>query len=411
MAATKILDLLDNSGNPLGVINNAKARKTVLPIRGSRSTTFSVRLDNPATADLLTLARLVRVRQRRMVAGAAVFDLLGVLPLLAADEAVSGEDEGIVTITAADPLASRLTHRLVGKATVAAGPTAQGVGKGIGYTQGTPLAPVDTGTIAKGVIDVTNAADGFTGVATSGAWITASANRAVGPWYYKPVSECIIELSAPLDSFEYQLRPTDPVDIGFGAAKPKICEFVAAPFIGTDRHNDVFFEYGQGKRNVTGYSRPRTVADLLNRGYTLPSGYPDTAAQLTPGTPDPVTGVIYGDTYQTVIANALDASASIAAWGVHEGVVSENLIVDLFRQKLADEHVRIRMVPREQITFQLAANIEYTYGVHYFEGDLVTGRATVNGQLRYDATFRIYQVELSDDDQGNEQVAVTLVPS
>lgn len=390
MPSKKVVEIIDYAGVVQGEVLNAFDRKTTIPLNGARMTTLKLNLDHPFAPNVLALDSILRVKRGGIN--------VGTLPLMSAEETVAA-DGGTVQVIAADPLVDVLPFRLIGKGVDAKG-------KGVGYTQGTPLAPVDTGTIAKGIVDVTNAADGFTGVATNAAWITASTSKAVGPWYFKPISEALLEMSAPLDGYDFELKPVDPVDVGLGF--PKLCELWIYAAKGTTR-NDVIFEYGTGKANIESYSRPRTKADMINRAYALPNGFPDSAAQIqapTPGT-DPPTG----DLYQTVIANTFNAATEIARWKLREAVVNGDLGVDLFRQKLADEHVRIRRAPREQITFVVAANSEYQYGVDYVEGDLIEARAKVNGEVRFDAFFRIYQVELTDDDAGNERVTLTVVPS
>ena len=382
------LELLDYAGVPIGEVLNASQRKFVDPLNAAKTLTLQTKLDNALALDVLDLARIMRVRRD----GATV----GMLPLQAGEEVVS-EGDANIPIVCVDPLGDILGDRMIGKGIDAKG-------KGVGYSQGTALLPVVRGQIAKAIIDVTNAADGFTGVATDNAWITDAATGYVGPWYFKPISEAVIEMSATLDGYDFELKPTDPVDIGYGAANPKIAEFRTYAVKGGSKPN-VIFEYGTGKNNMRGYRRPRTVADLLNRAYSLPQGFPDAAVQLTP--PDANGN---GDTYQTVVANDYDASASITKWKLREGVVSGDLTVDAFRKTLCNEHVRIRRNPREQITFDLAMNIEYQYGVDYVVGDIVEARAKVNGIVRFDAFFRIYQVEVNIDDNGDELVSLTVIP-
>lgn len=381
-------ELLDYAGVPIGEIQNASARKFTDPLNAPKLSSMQIKLDNELAPEVLELARILRVRRGTVN--------VGMLPLQAGEEVVA-EGDATLPVTAVDPLGDILLDRMIGKGVDAKG-------KGVGYAQGTALLPVVRGQIAKAIIDVTNAADGFTGVATSNAWITDTATGYVGPWYFKPITEAVLEMSATLDGYDFELAPVDPVDIGFGAANPKIVEFKTYPIKGGSKP-DVIFEYGTGKNNMRGYRRPRTVADLLNRAYSLPQGFPDAAAQLTP--PDSAGN---GDTYQTVVANDIDASASIAKWKLREAVVSGDLTVDAFRKTLCNEHVRIRRNPREQITFDLAMNIEYQYGTDYVVGDIIEARAKVAGVVRFDAFFRIYQAEFNIDDNGNELVSLTVIP-
>lgn len=383
------LELLDYAGVAIGELQNASARKFTDPLNAPKVSTGQIRLDNDLAPDVLDLARLLRCKRNGV--------LVGMLPLQSGEEVAS---EGIATIpyVATDPLGDILADRLIGKGVDAKG-------KGVGYAQGTALLPVVRGQIAKAIIDVTNAADGFTGVATDNTWITDASTGYVGPWYFKQIAEAILEMSATLDGYDFEIRPTEPVDIGFGAANPKIAEFRTYVARGSAKP-DVIFEYGFGKTNLRGYRRPRTIADLLNRAYSLPQGFPDAAVQLTP--PDANGN---GDTYQTVVANDYDASASVTKWKLREGVVSGDLTVDAFRKTLCNEHVRIRRNPREQIIIELASNIEYDYGVDYGVGDIVTARAKVNDVMRFDATFRIYAVNFDIDENGNEAVSLTVIPS
>ena len=380
------IELLDASnGAALGEITGAKERSFNKNLLGARTVGFSVHGFHDAAQELLEMNRLLRVKRDGV--------LFAVNPCVAAEE-VTEEGGMKIGVSSVDPFFDLLPWRMIGKELDA-------TGKGVGISFGTALAPVVKGQIAKLMIDATNA-ENFTGIATNAAWITDVHTGFAGPFFFKPIAEAIQELAATLDGFDFDVAPVEPVAIAAGL---KIAEFKTYAALGTTKP-DVIFEYGDGKRNVVGYQRPRTREAQINKGWTLPAGFPDAAAAITPPNPDGT-----GGTFQKPLASTHDAAASIAAWKLREAVVSTDLAVDDMRTAIANEHVRIRKNPREQITFTLKSDIEYGFGSDFDVGDVVAGRAKVNDSVRFDAMFRIYGMNFTLSDEGVESAQPTLIPS
>lgn len=362
-------ELCDYAGGGSEQIEQAYTRKVTFGLNMTPTVAFTVALTNPLAPDLLGLNVLVKAYRNN------VLSFVG--PVVTAEEATEGAGgNGTLAVTAAGVF-WRLGKRLVGKGVDANG-------KGVGYAEGTSLAMVDRGTIAMHLIENANAT-AETGVATNAAWIQASATAFVGPWYFKSVAEAVTEMSATLDGYDFEITPIEPAGGKIGEFRVYAAKGAAKP--------EVVFEYGDGKLNMKGYRRPKTLDGLLNVGYSLPAGFPDAAAAGS-----------------VPVSNTVDVAASIAAYGRAEGVVQGELTVDDFRQKLVDEHVRIRRYPREQIIFEVDDGAEYDYGADYAVGDTVTGRAKVGGSVRFDGSVRIYGAQFEIDDAGVERVALTMVP-
>lgn len=379
-------EILTYAGVALGEILNAHDRRVTLGLNAPSTCSFRVALDHRFATELLSENYLISVKRN----GTLIF--LG--PIVSTEEVAQG-DGGQIPVVCIDPFFDRLPFRMIGK-------QVDSTNKGVGYSQGTALAPVVRGQIAKSIIDVTNAADGFTGISTDNAWITDTATGYVGPWYFKSVSEAVVEMANTLDGYDFEIRPVPPAAVAGGT---KIAEFRTYAARGQTRANTIF-EYGTGKLNMRGYRRPRMRESQINRAYSLPQGFPDAAMAITP--PDAEGN---GGVYQAPVSNDFDASASITTWGLREAVVAGDLTVDDFRKQLCNEHVRIRRNPREQITFDLKTDIEYNFGTDYDVGDVVTGRAKINGSVRFDAAFRVYGIDFTPTDEGVEQIALTVIPS
>lgn len=327
---------------------------------------FRVRLDHPLAGQLLQGDALIKVYQAPEAGGSPVIRM--VAEVISVEEVASASDPGSLAVTFAEAGFWRLTHRLVGKSAT-------------GVSYGTALAPVDRGTIASSVITAANS-DGNTGVRVG--TIGSSASGFVGPWYYKPVSEAIVELSSTLDGFDFRFDPVEPYTDGSGLV---VSQFTAAAALGQTRPNTVF-EFGTGKRNISNLKRQVSRDGLLTKGYHLPPNFP--------GTSEPV-----------VSAEDLPAKA---ARGLHEGLVTSDLAVADLRSSLVQEHVQVRKAARQLITFE-PTSYGNEFNLDYAVGDVVVARAQVGGSVRFNAAFRIYGVGVSIDDNGRATYSLTLVNS
>jgi hypothetical protein len=351
----------DLAGNPLGELRNAHNRRVERPLSRMDTCSFTLRPDNPQATALFD--------DRVIVAFDSNANPRFAGEVISADEQIA-DQQASIAVTCAGALA-RLEDRLVGKSNT-------------GVKYGSAIALRDRGQMAVDVLNDVNA-DGDTGVRIG--TIGNTSDGYAGPWYYKPASEAILELSGAMDGFEFRFDPQAPVVDASGVAW---WEFNASPAFGSLKEN-VVFEFGTGKKNVKAYGRQVDRSQLLNRGYGLPPGFPDNASSEG--------GVVTSD-----------APASIANRGLHEGVVQSDLVSQPLRARLVEEHVTIRKVARQMITFTPKLNLGYTFEGSFYLGDTVPFRAVWNGHTRIDNVFRIFQVAWDIDDLGNEQMELTLTP-
>jgi len=351
------------AGVAQGEIGNASGRTLDFPLNRLATGAFKVRLTHPLAELLLAGDALVKVYQQE---GTGPQTLRMVGEIVSVEEVASETDAGSLAVTFAEAGLWRLTHRLIGKS-------------GAGVSYGTAIGPVDRGSMASSIIAAVNA-DGDTGVRVG--TITVSASGYVGPWYYKPASEAISELSNTLDGYDFRFDPLEPVADGAGVT---VARFTAAGALGTTRP-DTIFEFGTGRRNIKSLKRQVSRDGLLNLGYHLPPGFPET---LEP------------------VESSQDLP-SITARGLHEGVVTSDLAVAPLRAALVQEHVQVRKAARQIITFE-PTGYDDTFNVDYSVGDVVTARARIGGSNRFNALFRIYGVSATISEEGAATYSLTLV--
>lgn len=353
------------AGVEKGEIFLGRSKVVDLPLNGTPTVAMQIDLDNPMADVILASTAMDRINLllKAYRNGTRMF----VGPLVSADESVDG-DSASLSLSAASPF-WRLMHRLLGKA---AG----------GYGDGTALAPKDLGEIAKNMIDVANA-EGDTGIRVG--TILPSSNGYVGPYYFKKVAEAIMEIGPGLlGGFDFEVVPFEPItDVG----GVKIGEFRAHGSLGQNRPN-VIFEMGVGRRNMGSYQRPMTADGIANKVYALPPGHPDSVEE-------------------GLSTQESSDAPSIGTRGLFEDVLSDDIQPNSLRLKLAQEHVRIRKVPREQIFFTPIPNAEPDYG-EYTVGDTITARAVYRGRVRFDAMFRVYGAKFTIGDDGSETTEIQL---
>lgn len=193
-------------------------------------------------------------------------------------------------------------------------------------------------------------------------------------------------------SFDFELAPSEPTadtnQSGVVGAGLKIASLNIRTAIGTTKPAAIF-EYGTGGRTVKSYRRITDRNGLCNQAYSL------------------------GGADNIDVRSSTDFT-SITARGLFQEVVTPlDLASDensLLRQAWADANVNIRKVPRELITFEPSENAPgYGSGAtEYLVGDTVTGRAIVNGDVRFNGTSRVYGVDISVDDEGKATITPTL---
>lgn len=344
--------LRDLAATPLGELWNASERELALALNGLGTASFKIRNDAPLAETVLDGDALLSVYEGD--------ELRFHGDLISAEEVVERNSQSIKVNAAG--LLWRLSKRLVGKADA-------------GVTYGDPSSQLDRGEIIRQALATAN---GEANTAIRAGTIGASSLTYVydPPWRYKPLSEAITELSAALDGFDFSIDPVEPV---YDSSGLHLGTLRIAASIGQDRPN-VAFEYGDGKHNLAGWRRAVERGNLLNVGFNLPA---------------------LGSSEPTVTAS--DAG-SIAARGRMEGVVESNVIAQPLRQRLVDEHVRVRRYPRQTIGFTPAFP-DYVYGTDFEVGDTVRVRAKVAGAMRVDAAVRVYGVTWRDGTRGDMELA------
>lgn len=356
-------DLVD--GAPIGELGNAFERKLRHAFNARLKTASTrIRLDNRYAADVMTGATLLKVYEDD--------DLRFVGVQQTAEEVAEGDGASIAA-SWADPYA-RLQARNLGQSAA-------------GYVDGTALAPKDKTALVANMLDAANAS-AYTGI-DRGTITNVGTSSFVEYTPYKPAAEGIAEVVNNLDGPDVEVVPVEPVAVAAGL---RLALMNVVPVVGQHRP-DAVFEYGHGRRNVASYRRSIDLSAMLNRGFVLPSSQAPDAAVLS----------------------SSDATSQ-ATYGVYEGVVPTDLVSDDLRQRLVDEHVRVRKAPRQQITFAPTRNDPSLpgrvpqYGVDFFLGDTVPFRAVdpVSEEVRVDGVLRVYAVDWDIDENGTGIPSFTL---
>jgi hypothetical protein len=193
-------------------------------------------------------------------------------------------------------------------------------------------------------------------------------------------------------SFDFEIAPQEPAadTVPYPGNLPVIGNLNVQTQIGTVKPNAIF-EYGSGSRSAKKYTRITNREGMTNQAYVLPPGFPDNS-----------------DIRISTNWTSIETDNRGALVEVIPSDVSDSQL----RQALADAHQRIRGVPRQVITFE-PTSTGPQFGTDYIVGDFVTGRATVtvNGvkSTRFSATFRVYGVEITVDEEGRAETIPTLV--
>lgn len=340
--------LRDLSGTALGELTNATNRELAIPLNGLPTCSFVIQNEEPLVERLLEGEVILSVYEGTALRYHG--------DLITSEEVVSDSGGSIAVTTAG--LLWRLSKRLMGTDST-------------GWIHGDPITQYDRGQLAFTALDYQN------GLSNTGIHLGSRIDSSTGyisdpPWRFKKLSEGIGELSASMDGFDFEIEPVEPQLVG---GKLRLGLLNIAPAMGVDRPN-VAFEYGDGKHNVSSWKRAVDRSGLLNVGFHVP---PSDSA-------DPV-------------VFAADAD-SIAARGRMEEVVEGSVIALPLRQRLVDEHVRVRRYPRQIIGFTPALST-YSYGTDFELGDTVRVRAKVGGETRIDAAVRVYGVAWKDTPRGD----------
>lgn len=379
--------LTDLNGTVHGELTNAGERKVVLPHLRIPSASFKIHLWHPLASTVMDTDCLLKCYRTDPRNGTRSLVFHG--PVVSAEE-VGAPLAQSISVTAAGPY-WRLSKRLIPGSDVRA----------TGYGLGTTASPVSLGGMAHSILAaLNNSATNYTGIAAgtltssmtnpfTGSGTLTVGTGVYGPVFLKNAAEAIAEISAGLSSFEYIVDPEEPTYPFGGGTFPRIGSLRVAPVIGANRP-DAIFEYGTTKANVAQYNRSVSRDNLLTRAKISFNGWQPNAT----------------DGKDIITRDA----ANLATRGLFEEVVNDaGVIDDGLRTKIADFHILYRKDPRQIITFNPVRNAKPSPITDYVQGDTVRARAVVRGNLRFDATFRIWGLTFDLDQNGNESVELELV--
>lgn len=212
---------------------------------------------------------------------------------------------------------------------------------------------------------------------------------------YKPMSEVLNELSNASDGFDWRITAFENwidgelIEENSGYKHGKF--IVGAP-LGTMR-DEAIFEFGDGRRNLQGYTRTRSRETQANEIMHLLNGQPED---------NPSFASYPGHEYRELYMPA----------GMINDIVQADITDRALRDQLVAEHLAVRNKPRDIVEWTPIADYGDgrlpRFGLDYNIGDFVTGRAKYNGSIRFSGTFRVWGVDFSIDSAGVETPKVTL---
>jgi hypothetical protein len=388
--------LRNRAGTSLGELRNASARSFRFPHLRTPTVSYVVDVTHPlaltqADADKVILAVYDDST------GSKVLVMQG--PITGVEKTRNAQG-GTIAITASG-VQWRLDRRLIGK-------------NNTGATFGTSsVSLLDRGEIMGRIIDALNTGEAsniFTDAGDTGirrGTITASSSTYIKDWRYKPAGQAMSELAGTLDGGEWIIRPTEPTTDATGV---QLGALDVAPMIGTVQPN-VAFEFGFGHHNVADWKDITDASGLCNTAVSLPSGFPDNAT----------------DTVRTWT----DAT-SITDRGLYEDVIAGDVVTQDLRDKLIQNAVRLRKIPRRVISFTPVAEDSSApiadrrvprLFADYNVGDTVRFRAVERFPLfdtlgtvldtvpvqTVDLLMRVFVAQVDLDDNGVASTSLTLV--
>jgi hypothetical protein len=202
------------------------------------------------------------------------------------------------------------------------------------------------------------------------------------------ILDAITELGAIAGSYEWALRYSD-----LSTAAPNTFLDLEAQ-LGGDLSSTVFFEYGLGKNNCSGYTRSVSVENLANQ--MILEGPTSDGTQRTLSSADAASQTTYG-LYQDYLA--------FGAVTAPLGIAPNDLLLDL-----ALAHIAARKSPREVVQLTPFPLLSPRFLVDWHIGDVVTARVAVGTHLQVDGQARIWGADISIGENGNETPTLLLVP-
>jgi hypothetical protein len=195
-----------------------------------------------------------------------------------------------------------------------------------------------------------------------------------------------------IQSFDFEFVPVEPtLSDPVTSAQPevKIADLNVALSLGQERPHAVF-EFGDGAHSIKSW-RCQSSRDILNRAFALPPDFPTPNALGQVATRMAVDDVSIDDRHQ-----------------LYEEVIPSDLQDPALLQALVDAYVQVRKVPRQIFSFEATASAP-VFGTDYFIADTVPVRVTVAGEKRFEGLVRVWGIDLSIDENGEETLTPILV--
>lgn len=359
--------LTDSNFVPQGEVLNAAERKVALPLNKLPTASMKVRLDHPLAELMMTTQCYLKGYRTTAGQGAPQLRFFG--PVISAEESA---DANTATV-ALNAVGSGwvLQKRLAGKSST-----------------GTVFTATDRAQIVKTLITTANG-EGETNIDYSTGSVSA-ASTATYTAQYKTILDVLADLGNTFDGFDWRIVPVENYAAG-AVTSVKIGRFEAFPVLGATQQHAVF-EWGAGRNNIVAYTRSVDRSTQANKVYHNAASGPD-----APGFPT---------------VSAIDA-ASISQWGLLEDLAAADLLDPTLRQRLVDEHVKVRKQPRQVISF--TPHIDPTdsgrlpkFGYDYEVGDTVRARASYNQRTRFDVLTRVWGIAFEVNPEGVETQTLTL---
>lgn len=388
--------LTDANYQPLGEVLNAAERKVALPLDKLPTASFRVRLDNPLADPMVSTACYLKA-YRTPYRGFPSLQFFG--PLVSAEESAD-RDNATIAVNAVG-VGWFLQKRLAGQSST-----------------GTVFPTTDRAQIIKSLIDTAHTtmpstsndlagSYGYqfnpygsspdlvsaldTGIDTATGHISAASATGYTAGPFKTILECLNDLATSFDGFDWRITPIENYANG-AVTGAKIGRFEAWPVIGAQASNAVY-EWGIGRRNIESYKRAVSRETQANHVFHIASAGPD-----APGFPT---------------VSAID-TASVKDWRLLEDLAQADILDSSLRTSLAQEHVKVRRMPRQVIEFTPHVD-PYDSGrlpqfnSDFFVGDTVRARAMYKGVMRFDVAIRVWGVSFSINELGVEQQTLALV--
>jgi hypothetical protein len=385
MAARLFLHNWD--GQVLGELNGARNRRLSVGLNRTPSLSFDLPLqDNPLADELFEAAdsllthyqptdfRIVSLYRDNPYTGD--LELLFSGPILLARDGANEGDEATASFTCAGPfwrMGTRIADNAGGDGRSEAGLSISG----------------QRGQIAAQLIRDTNTLTGNSWLRAPEAGISETDEVEIKNWGgFRTISQAVSDLSGEgsMNGFDWAVVPKLEED-GEGLV---LGEWTCSPLIGADLTGSVIFEYGIGRNNVTSAFRSRSLENLANVINHVSSGNSPYVIKET-------------------------SPASIIQNGVFEVVADGDLIDVGLRESWVKLNKALRSKPRRlfEITPQ-RSDLPSTVGsipiplIDYAQGDRVRARIYYADRLRWDVAVRIYSIDISWSETGEEKAELGL---